>query len=347
MRDLVQASGLIILDESTRSLARNDMQQFHRMLRRVVNEGTSVLLVSHNLAEVLAVSEQVTVLRDGYVAGAGLATKALTEQQIAKLMLGQDVGTLVQRPLVERPTAAITVTGLSGPNADGLDFEIGAGEVVGLTGLPGSGFESLPYLLAGAIPATGGRLRTPKGDLDMAKVGVRRCMRAGIALVPERRDRDGLAMNLSVRDNVSLPTLRANGSRWFVGRKWQHETTTKAIDTLGIRPNAPMRLVSELSGGNQQKVLLAKWMSLGPRLLILHEPAQAVDVGARQDLLTAIHRAADNGVAVLLVSVEASDLAAACDRILVYHGPDRLQEIRTTDPDTVLDTVYTELPSAS
>ena len=119
------------------------------------------------------------------------------------------------------------------------------------------------------------------------------------------------------------------------------------INKLGIRPNAPQRLVGELSGGNQQKVLLAKWMSTGPRLMILHEPTQAVDVGARSDILNAVHRLAASGMGVLLVSVEAADLAAACDRILVYSAADRLEEIRTDEPDTVLDAVYATTVSAS
>ena len=339
MRDLVPGSGLIILDESTRALGRAEMRQFHVMLRRIVDAGTAVLLVSHNLEEVLSESDCVTVLRDGHVVGTALPTAEQNEQRIAKLMLGKDVDDLTTRRAEERPVA-VTVTGLRGPGAGGLDLSIGAGEVVGLTGIAGSGFEALPYLLAGAKRATGGTLRLGRHAVDLARTSVTTCMRAGVVLVPERRDRDGLAMNLSVRDNISLPTLRRHGRRFWVGRRWQHDQAQRAITTLGIRPDAPMRLVSELSGGNQQKVLLAKWLSVGPQLMILHEPTQAVDVGARSDILNAVHRAAESGVAVLLVSVEAADLAAACDRILVYAGPDRLVEIRTDDPDTVLDAVY-------
>jgi ribose transport system ATP-binding protein len=241
----------------------------------------------------------------------------------------------------------VTVTGLRGPGASGLDLEIRAGEVVGLTGLPGSGFENLPYLLAGARRAEAGTLRIGRSVVDLATAGVTTCLRAGVALVPERRDRDGLAMSLSVRDNISLPMVRKHGRRYWVGKRWQQEHTDQAIRTLGIRPNAPMRLIGELSGGNQQKVLLAKWMSVGPRLMILHEPTQAVDVGARADILNTVHRAAESGIAVLLVSTEAADLAATCDRILVYHHSSRLEEIRTNDRDAVLDTVYATVPAAS
>ena len=340
LRDLVPGSGLIILDESTRALGRHELRDFHAMLRRIMDTGTAVLMVSHNLDEVLSVADRLSVLRDGRVVGAGLPVAELTDKSVARLMLGKDIDGVTSAVRERRTEPAIRVTGLRGPGAAGLDIEIGAGEVVGLTGLPGSGYERLPYLIAGTQPARAGRLVAGPHAVDLARHGVAACIRAGVVLVPERRDRDGLAMNLSVRDNISLPTLRTHGKRHWVGRRWQHEQTATAIAALDIRPNAPTRLISELSGGNQQKVLLAKWMSVGPRLLILHEPTQAVDVGARADILNAVRRAADTGVAVLLVSAEAADLVAVCDRILIYHGPDRLADIRTAEPDVVLDAVY-------
>jgi ribose transport system ATP-binding protein len=343
LRDLVPGAGLIILDEATRTLGRHELRDFHAMLRRIMDTGTAVLMVSHNLDEVLSVADLVSVLRDGRVVGAGLPAAELTDQSVAKLMLGKDVDGVAHAAGAggaRRTAAAISVTGLRGPGAAGLNIEIGTGEIVGLTGLPGSGYERLPYLIAGAQPAQAGRLVAGKHTVDLARGSVAACIRAGVVLVPERRDRDGLAMSLSVRDNISLPTLRTHGKRHWVGRRWQHEQTATAIATLDIRPNAPTRLISELSGGNQQKVLLDKWMSVGPRLLILHEPTQAVDVGARADILNAVRRATGTGVAVLLVSVEVADLVAVCDRILIYHGPDRLADLRADEPEVVLDAVY-------
>jgi ribose transport system ATP-binding protein len=221
-----------------------------------------------------------------------------------------------------------------------LDLCLDEGEVVGLTGLSGSGFEDLPYLLAGARAARGGVIHVGGRRIDLRTAAIGSCLRAGIVLVPERRDRDGLALDLTISDNIALPTLRTRGRRYFVSRRWQQQQTRQAIETLGIRAGSPHQPVKQLSGGNQQKVLLAKWLSTGPRLLILHEPAQAVDVGARLDLLHAIRRAADDGVAVLLVSIEPTDLVAACDRILVYRAPSQLRELRTTEPDRVLEAVY-------
>jgi ribose transport system ATP-binding protein len=161
-------------------------------------------------------------------------------------------------------------------------------------------------------------------------------------MVPERRDRDGLAADLSVRDNLALPNVARKGKPWFVSRTWQEQLTDDAILRLDIKTRGGADLVKELSGGNQQKVLFAKWLSIEPLLLVLHEPTQAVDVGARADLLTAVRTVAEAGTGVLLVSTEPSDLVETCDRILVLHPGRPPQELRTDDPDHVLDAIYAE-----
>jgi ribose transport system ATP-binding protein len=234
----------------------------------------------------------------------------------------------------------VTVTGLTGKNVYGVAFTLAGGEILGITGLPGNGYEQIPYLLTGAQAATSGSISTPATIVDLTRAGVAGCLRAGIVLVPERRERDGLAFELSMRDNISLPGLRQRGRPWFVGRTWQSEAAEAAVDTLDIRPRTPSTLIKQLSGGNQQKVLLAKWLTMGPTLLVLHEPTQAVDVGARQDILHALRRAADSGVAVILVSSEAEDLAAACDRVLIYRAPTGLAAATATTPDGLIEQIY-------
>lgn len=339
LRDQQPGSGLIILDEATRLLSGDDLRHFHQVLRRLANEGISVLLVSHNLEEVLRVTDRVTVLRDGNVAGEGLLTASLTEQDMADRMLGKTISALEPRPAVNRPPG-VSVTGLRGGLVEGLDLALAEGEVVGLTGLPGSGFEDIPYLLAGTRPVRGGSLSLGGKRLNLRDLSVRAAIQGGIVLVPERRDRDGLALELSITDNVTLPDLNSFGSQFFVSRRRQHETTRKAIKNLGIKASSPHQLIKELSGGNQQKALLAKWLSVQPRLLILHEPTQAVDVGARLDLLRAVHAAADTGVAVLLVSIQPADLVSACDRILIYQAPGTVTELDAREADEILDAVY-------
>ena len=340
LRDHLPGSGLIILDEATRSLSRDELARFHTTLRLVVDQGTSVLLVSHNLEEVLSLTDHVTVLRDGVVAGSALTTREVTEQEVARRMLGRDVATLAQRPTAPQSMPMVAVRGLAGDAVRSVDLTVGKGEVLGITGLPGSGFESIPYLLAAARPARAGSIQIDGDTIDLATASVRRCTGAGIALVPERRERDGLAFDLSLRDNLSLPMLGAKGRWWFVSKRWQQINAEQAGERFGIQPKDPNLLIRQFSGGNQQKALMAKWLSVGPKLLILHEPTQAVDVGARQDILRQIHSVADTGVSILLVSVETMDLAEACDRVLVYSGSGTLDEIKTNDPDEILDLVY-------
>ena len=342
MRDHDSGAGLIILDESTRALAGDDLRRIHAMLRRITVDGSSAVMISHNLTELMEVTDRLTILRDGRLVGAGMVTADLSEEEIARRMLGSALAVTKARSTahaaVPRPT--VIVSDVSGKRAHDVSFTLGDGEILGVTGLPGNGYEEIPYLLAGALPASSGTVTTRNGTVNLRKAGVSACIRAGLVLVPERRDRDGLAFEMSMRDNISLPALKKKGRPWFVARKWQRDEAESAVQTLGIRPNLPNILIKQLSGGNQQKVLLAKWLSIGPSVLVLHEPTQAVDVGARQDILTALRRAADGGMAVILVSSEPEDLAAACDRVLIYRAGGGMSETDSTTPDILIEQIY-------
>ena len=348
LRDAVPGQGLLILDEATRALPRDELGRFHEVLARIAASGTSVLMVSHNLGEVLEVAHKVTVLRDGAVVGAGVETTTLTEASLARLMLGHTISSHVRSSAValdDPRDAAAVVQGLELPGHAPLSLRVGAGEVVGITGLPGTGFELVPGRLAGASRGPG-RVRTSRGEVDLARAGVAACVDAGIAMVPERRISEGLAVEMSVRDNMALPNYKRRGRPWFVARGWQRTMATEAISNLSIKARGPADLVKELSGGNQQKVLFAKWLSVEPELLVLHEPTQAVDVGARNDILAAVSAAAARGAGVVLVSTEPNDLVEACDRVLVLHPGREPRELLATDPDDVLDAVYA-VPAAT
>jgi ribose transport system ATP-binding protein len=349
MRDHAAGTGVIILDESTRALSGDDLTRVHAMLRRITADGSAAIMISHNLTELMSVTDRMTILRDGHLAGAGLPTRELSEADIARRMLGGQLKETLARAVTAGPPRKPTVfvSGLSGRQARDIHFGIAPGEILGITGLPGNGYEEIPYLLTGAQKATSGRIRTTTHTVDLTRGGVAGCLRAGVVLVPERRERDGLAFDLSMRDNISLPALRQRGRPWFVSRAWQVSEAESAIDTLDIKPRTPLTLIKELSGGNQQKVLLAKWLTMGPQLLVLHEPTQAVDVGARRDILHALRRAAGTGVAIVLVSSEAEDLAAACDRVLIYSPATGLSGAATTTPDALISQIYATAESES
>jgi ribose transport system ATP-binding protein len=189
-----------------------------------------------------------------------------------------------------------------------------------------------------------GQLKTGDHDLELARTSIPRLIQAGIVLVPEQRTKDGIAQELSVRDNITLPNLLQRGRPWFLSNKWQSRDAEAAVHTFGIRPQNTELLVKTLSGGNQQKVLLAKWLGAAPKVLVLHEPTQAVDVAARRDILLAIRRAAAQGVAVVMVSGEPSDLCAICSRIYIAAADQELTEIQSRTPDEILRRIYSTPP---
>ncbi|HKP89396.1 MAG TPA: sugar ABC transporter ATP-binding protein [Thermoleophilaceae bacterium] len=323
--------GLIMFDESSRALPRDSLEHFHTLMREVAARGSSVLLVSHQLEEVLEMADRVTVLRDGVVVAAGIATAELDEHELIRLMLGRE---LESHPL-ERPAAAspdrapaARASGLRGRLVDGIDLDVAAGEIVGATGLVGSGFEELPYLLGGARCAVAGQLTVGDRTIDLASACPRDLVDAGVALVPERRDAQGLSLTMSVLENVTLPRIRLHGSPGRMGRGWQREEADWVIRELGVRPAVQDAPVARLSGGNQQKVMLGKWLRGEPRLLVLHEPTRAVDVAARRDLLEALFGVARSGAGVLVAGMDAHELHSMCDRVLVMRNGSVGEELR-------------------
>jgi ribose transport system ATP-binding protein len=334
--------GILVFDESTQSLPREVLAGFYATVRELAASGAAILLVSHQLDEVMELTHRVTVLKDGRVAADGIATAGTSRQGLTRLMLGADADT--QRLHDAVPTtprdAALTARSLTARELRGLDLEVRAGEVVGITGTTGAGHDELPYALAGAARASGS-VSIGGARLDLASAGPGDLVRAGLALVPQGRVTQGLALGLSVQDNLSVPRLRARSGRWRVTKDWQREEFRWAVDSLGIVPPRADLPAAALSGGNQQKLLLAKWLVARPSVLVLHEPTQAVDVGARRDILRALREAARNGAAVVVVSIDAEDLASACDRILIVRDGAVASELTAPmTADRILDAVF-------
>ena len=327
--------GIIIFDESTRALSRDSLHHFYELVQQVLATGTAVLLISHRLDEVLNVTDTVTILRDGQVVESGSRTADLDHGQLVTKMLGRQLqadvaggpaGDVDESPAEGAPgeagrgKVAARISGLTGDVLCDFDLEIGRGEVVGVTGLVGSGHEELPYLLADDRHAHAGTLEVGRTRLDLTASGCADALAARVALVPENRDIDGLAAQMSIAENITLPHLRTHGVRMRLDRKWENREVSSLLDELGVRPPVPALPVGSLSGGNRQKVLLAKWLAMQPDLLVLHEPTQAVDVGARHDLITAIRAAAAQGCGVLVASGDEEELAALCDRVLIVKN---------------------------
>ena len=341
MRSQVKGNGLIILDESTRALSIEALSTFYKSLRRAVSGGSSVLVVAHSLQEVMAEADRVTILRDGAVVGASLATSELSEAQIARTMVGRDVvQTRSISHAVLEASPRIEVRGLVAQAPGSVDFEIAAGEIIGVTGPAGGGWEQIPYMLAGAAAALAGSVIVDGSVLDLARPKIHKFLGAGVVLVPERRELQGIAGGLSVADNVSFPRIRSRGRAWFSGIRWQQREAVQVINDLGVRPANPKMPVGKLSGGNQQKVLFGKWLLGGPALMILHEPTQGVDVAARQDLFRAVRIAAEAGTSILVVSNDPNELCAICQRVLIVRDGSISAELTAPQPDDIVDATY-------
>jgi ribose transport system ATP-binding protein len=340
--------GVLVFDEATQSLPREVLTGFYATVRELAAAGSAILLVSHQLDEVIALTDRVTVLKDGRVAAAGIPTATTSRREITRLMLGADADTQALHDAVPtRPGAAVLeLRGVTSPTLAGLDLTVRAGEVVGVTGTTGAGHDELPYVLAAVSPGRGS-VRVGDEQIDLAGASPRTMLDAGVALVPQDRAQQGLAVTMSAQDNLCLPRLRARSGRWRVTQDWQRDEFGWVVEHLGITPPRGDLPVAALSGGNQQKLLLGKWLVAGPPVLVLHEPTQAVDVGARRDILRSIREAAAAGAAVLVSSIDNEDLASVCDRVVVLDGGTVSGELQAPlTADQVLDAVFrSEIPT--
>jgi ribose transport system ATP-binding protein len=200
-----------------------------------------------------------------------------------------------------------------------VSLDLFRGDILGLTGLAGTGFEEVPYLLYGAQPCQARRIVLNGLDTPAAKLSPAHSIRAGIIFIPGNRLRDGAVGTLPVGDNVALPVLKSFTGRWGLRLRQLADATREVLRVFDVRPADPERLMGKLSGGNQQKAVLAKWLQTRPTIMLMHEPTQGVDVGARKQIFAQIRASADRGTAVLIASGEYEDLAHVCDRVLVFR----------------------------
>lgn len=314
-------SGVIVFDESSRAIPPEALDQFYEHIRLIASQGTSILIVSHNLGEVLQIADRVTALRNGKVVEMGVPTASLDEASITRMVLGKDgaLDDYVATMPSEIREGGITLKDLGGGWIRGVSSHISRGEVVGFTGNLDSGLSSLAPLIAGALPG-GGTVTIDGGKkIELGKPQSATMVQAGVAFIPQDRHGLGLATELTVTENITLPHLRSRGKPWWTGLSWQRKEAKTVLSSFNVTPANPNAEIATFSGGNQQKVLMGKWLLGGPAVLILDDPTQAVDVGARSAVLQAARHAAVDGAAVILCSSEVDDLAAICDRVHVLE----------------------------
>jgi ABC-type sugar transport system ATPase subunit len=319
-RAIARKPRVLILDEPTATLTPAETEYLLDMLKRLAASGLAIVYISHRIPEIFAICDRVTVLRDGSLVASEVIDD-LTPESVVQHMVGRDL----QLDLESRrqdPVIGDTVLaarGLRAPGVNGVDLEVRAGEIVGLGGLVGAGRTELVRAMIGADPRTSGETTITLAGATRRIFSYRGAVAAGVAYIPEERRSDGLALTMTVVDNITLPN-RSTLSRFFIlQRRRITEFATGLATAVNLRPPEIQREVGQYSGGNQQKVVLAKWLGRRPDVIVLDEPTRGVDVGAKVEIHRLIRELADDGAAVLVVSSDLPELLELSDTIHVVR----------------------------
>lgn len=308
---------VLIMDEPTSALTHGEIKRLFAQMRRLKDQGVAIVFISHRLEEVKEISDRITVLRDGHKV-ATVKTSDVTEEEIAEMMVGREVKTLFPKTEVQKGDVLLEVRNLTRRGVfENISFCLRKGEILGIYGLVGAGRTELVRSIFGEDPVDGGEvllegrrvaIKHPKDAVDL-----------GIGLVPENRASQGLLLNMSVRENIALPNLaKFSRSGWISGFR-ERIAVQKQVQTLGVKTPSLDQKVLYLSGGNQQKVVLAKWLERNPRVLILDEPTRGIDVGAKAEVHALMNSLAERGIGIIMISSELPEILGMSDRILVVR----------------------------
>jgi simple sugar transport system ATP-binding protein len=331
-RALDVSAKLLILDEPTSSLDEKEVAELFKVIRKLRGEGLGVIIVTHFLDQLFAISDRITVLRDGRFVGE-YETAKITRVELITRMIGKEIaqmhaaqeGSTKEQPAKSsEPVLELRQFGRPGFIAP-MDFSIGKGEIVGLAGLLGSGRTETARLIFGADEARSGEMLVD--GRPVAFKAPRQAIREGFAFTPENRKLEGIIPHLSVRENIVLALQARQGALRTLSRKRQLEIADEFIELLGISTTGPEQQVMNLSGGNQQKVLLARWLVTQPRLLILDEPTRGIDVGAKAEIEKLIQSLRAKGMSILFISSELEEVVRDCQRVVVLRDRAKVGEL--------------------
>ena len=316
--------GLLILDEPTAVLTPQEVQEFFQILRRMREQGKAVIIITHKLDEVLSISDEVTVMRDGHVVGRR-KTEETNAAELARMMVGRDVLLRVEKKPALPGPVMLTVRGLSMKSRlNGLSFEVRAGEIVGIAGVEGNGQTELIEALAGLAPVAGLSGKIEFDGKDITAFGVRDRKELGIAHVPEDRHRRGLLLDSSLAENSILgvqyrqPAVARRGGV-MLDERGIRSRAEQVIQAFDVRPPDMDLPARALSGGNQQKLIIGREFELPPKLLLVSQPTRGVDIGAIEFIHRKLVALRDAGCAVLLVSAELEEVTSLSDRLMVIY----------------------------
>jgi len=313
----LRPDNVLVLDEPTAALAADEVSRLFTAIRHVAEAGAGIIFISHRLDEVMELADRVVALRDGHVV-ADVPAAQVDHEALVRMIAGHDLARANLERALHPGDPVLTVRGLAGATVAHVDLDLRAGEILGVSGLLGSGREHLASLLFGALPRKRGHVRVAGRALRGGDP--RAAIARDLGFVPADRRTAGLVLDMCVRENLTLPRLaplRRPTGRLDAGA--ERNETRAWIRKMGLRPPEPERPVGLLSGGNQQKLALAKWLRNEPKVLLLDEPTQGVDVGAKASIYELVASAAEQGAGVLVSSSDAKELTLLCDRVLVLR----------------------------
>lgn len=317
MRALRSNARVLAFDEPTSSLTDNDVDRLFSLIRRLRSEGWAILYVSHRINEILELADRVVVLRDGKLV-ADHPVSELSEQAIVRLMVGRELSDVFKRRRMATDRVVLKVLDLQSHWHNGVSFKVHAGEVVGFAGLVGAGRTELARILFGANRGESGTVWIDNERIDNRSP--RQAISNGLGLVPEDRKAEGLILRRSVLENITMTILPKLTRFGFVRSRKEREIASEFLERLSIRTPSLDQYVGKLSGGNQQKVILARWLLAKPKVLILDEPTRGIDVGAKAEIYAVIDELASRGVGIILISSELPEILGLSDRIYVMQS---------------------------
>jgi len=309
---------VLIMDEPTSSLSQKETETLFEVVKDLRNQGISVIYISHRLGEVIELSDRVTVFRDGENAG-DLEKDEINHENMVRLMVGRDLSEFYDRQIHQPGKTVLKAHEIISPSYCDIpvSLEVRAGEIVGIAGLVGAGRTELLQTIFGVTPALGGELELdgqsfrPSCPAD--------AITAGIALAPEDRKQHGLVLPMTVRENASLPSLERDQAKGFLNQEAELKIADRAVEQMSIKTPTIEQIARFLSGGNQQKIVLGKWLAMKPKLLMLDEPTRGIDVGAKREIYKLMEKLAGEGMAILFVSSEMEEVLGMADRAYIMH----------------------------
>jgi L-arabinose transport system ATP-binding protein len=309
---------VLALDEPTSSLSEADADDLFALIAALKAQGVALIYVSHRMKEILRLADRVSVLRDGALVGTRPA-RDLDDATLIRMMVGRPLSDVMKRRRNATETPVLRVAGLTSSKVSDIDITVRKGEVVGLAGLIGAGRTELAKTIFGAFPHDAGRIEIDGRAVDIRSP--RDAIDAGIAYAPEERKADALLLERSVGENVSLAILRRLTRFRLIDQRRETGIVADFVQRLRVKTPSLAQPVGKLSGGNQQKVVLARWLASGPKLLILDEPTRGIDVGAKSEIYALIEALAHDGLGILLISSELPEILGLSDRIVcMQHG---------------------------